>query len=172
MHYQPPVMNNKPVYVPIVIKNRDYLLGYIKGREISKFITDIVSTSLNTYIKIDTNLIDNCLDSTRFNDILDNDKKRSECSEDEIHDLLLNKFKERIEKDLCQETKHADNVDDVLDDYVLILECPSCGLGFYYFKKNDDIPHENFACKECGRVLIHYTDHDDNEYEFDGQKED
>lgn len=164
MIYKAPKINNKVYWIPIVVKNKDYLMGYIIG---SRTVENIIVDSLNNagIMNLDNLDLDLCLDSSRFNDVLENDKRESELSKNEIKEyyekLVLKKFNKF-------ENSHPDNNINLFDDYFLTVECP-CNLGVYSFKTLEDIPDKRFKCIECGRILIDYTGHDDYEYEFDGK---
>ena len=161
MYYTAPIdENGNPYYVPIVVKSRDYLLGYIAGLNTAKdIITDVLDT-IN--INVDLGSMDVVLDSTRFNDILENGKHESDMSESELKEYFLD-----IMQDVSDKLTSTNSENDIFDDVVLKAEC-SCGLGFYYWKNIESIPHESFKCSNCGKVLIHYTEIDDYDYEYEG----
>lgn len=165
MKYTPPTDDNgNPYYVPVVAKNRDFLTGYLKGLMATKDILNDVMTSLN--INIDVGPIDAVLDSTRFNDILENGKRESDMTEDELNDYIMNIVTEVTNKMV---TNNPEN--NIYDDDILTLEC-SCDYGFLSLSDVEKIPHENCVCPYCGKILIHYTGIDDYQYEFDGGKND
>lgn len=164
MKYISPTINNKPYWVPIVVKNRDYLIGYLKG---VLLLEDILSDSLKMLgLKLNLDIIDLFLDSSRFNDIIEDDRRESEMSTDEKKKFLINLINEKIHK---LNNPHVENQIHYGD--ILNVDC-KCGLGFYSWKKEKDIPKKDFKCSVCGRLLIQYTGHDDFEYIFDeGKKE-
>jgi len=155
MKYTPPINENgKPYHVPVVAKNKDVLIGYLSGVISSKdiinelFLMKDIDTSLNP--------IDYVLDSSRFNDILENDKKASDMTQDELTEYMVNLVTgvfDNIESDSTE--------NGILEQSVLTIEC-KCGYGYYSWDKLSDIPDDNFVCSQCGRVLIDYT----NEYDF------
>jgi hypothetical protein len=162
MHYKPPTNDNGvEQWVPIVVKNRDYLVGYISGL---KLIEELVLDSLRENgVDIDLRGIDLCLDSSRFNNILENDKREDNCSEIEFREYYTRIVEQKMDKIM---EYHPDN-DDVFDCF-LEVEC-SCGLGIYTFKDPKDVPNKSFSCQICGRTIIDYTNQNDGEFEYDGE---
>jgi len=161
MFYKAPKINGKPIWVPIVAKNRDFLIGYISGINL---IQELLIESLHEQgIEIDLKGIELCLDSTRFNDILENGKRESECTEQEI----FNYYKELVQRkiNMVKET-HPDN-GTVFSKCFLEVEC-ECGLGVYSFDTPDSIPEKPLICQICGKTIIDYSEHNDSEYSFDG----
>ena len=164
MKYTPPVdVEGEPYYVPIVSKNKDTLVGYINGLNTSKDIVNDVMDAMD--IDIDVCPIDVILDSTRFNDILENNKRESEMTKEEL-DEYIESIIEGVTAKLQCETKEND-----IYKHILRVEC-SCGFGYYSWDNIEDIPDENFICKNCGKILIHYTGAHGHEYEFDGGNND
>lgn len=162
MRYKPPKINKKPQFVPFVVKNKDWLVGYVSGIKMIENL--IVDTLKDNGIEIDLRGIDLCLDSSRFNDIMENGKRESNCSEEEIRKY----YKEIIENKLCSiQDSHPDNTEEIFCGNFLKVEC-TCGLGIYFFKESIDVPDEQFRCQNCGRVIIDYSGHDDEEYDYDG----
>lgn len=147
-------------YVPVVAKNKDYLVGYINGIKAFKTTLSDALTSLN--MDIDLGPYDIVLDSGRFNDVLENGKRESEMSDDEFITYvtsLVNEISAKIDSGEVE--------NNVTYDTVLAVECV-CGLGYYSWDSTDDIPEERFVCSNCGKVVIDYTNKDDSEFEFDG----
>lgn len=160
MKYKSPKVDGKNQWVPIVAKNRDWLVGYISGIQM---IESVISNSLEENgIELDFRGLDICLDSSRFNDIMEDGRKESECTDNEIKKYYENIIEEKI--DMIKEI-HPDN--NISDDFFLSVEC-SCGFGFYNFKKSEDIPKKQFLCGICGKVVIDYTNKDDSYFEYDG----
>jgi len=162
MIYKPPKFGNKFQWVPIVAKNKDWLIGYISGIQLIESL--VINNLKENGIFIDLRGIEFCLDSSRFNDILENDKKESECSEDEIKKYYNEMVEEKM--NIIKE-KHPDNNESIFFDCFLEVEC-SCGLGVFSFKTANEIPEESFKCQICGRTVIDYTHQNDEEFEFDG----
>lgn len=159
MLYTSPTYNGKPYVVPVVCKNKDYLVGYLNGVDFIEYALFDILKSMK--IELDINNIDLFLDSSRFNDIMDDGRREGDLTDEEKKNLFIGVFKNRFDN---LNKKHVENNIDYVD--VLRIEC-QCGLGFYSWKKYEEIPENIFKCMECGRVLIDYTDHDDYEYEFD-----
>ena len=154
--------NGKAYWIPVVIKNKDYLMGYIKGVEC---VEGLLSDSLKSMgVDIDFNVADMFLDSSRFNDVLEDGRRESEISDDERKEFLINLVKEKLDRTA---SGHVEN--DIKYTDPLAVDC-TCGLGFYSWKW-DEIPSETFKCEICNKILIDYTNHNDFEYQFDGGDE-
>ena len=164
MIYKAPKIDNKPQYVPIVVKNKDFLVGYIKA--IDFFQNVVVQPLKNNGIFVELKCLDYCLDSSRFNDILEDDRRESECTKQEVQDYYVNLIKQKT--DMLTE-QHPDNDNKVFDDCFFKVECV-CGLGIYTFGSAEEIPEDQLKCNICGRVIIDYTNHNDNEYTYDEGK--
>jgi len=158
--YNPPVdENGNEYYVPIVAKNKDYLLGYIDGVDTAKDILSDISSYVND-INIDLHDMDIVLDSTRFNDILENGMIESNMTGEELHKYfydIVNTISEKYLNDTSE--------NNILRDDVLHVECV-CPTGYFSWKDYESIPDKTFRCPDCGRVLIHYTDENTYEYSF------
>lgn len=163
MYYKPPTLKGKPYYVPVVVKNKDMLLGFLKGKYLIKQIVNTINATLGFDSIMDYTLIDEYLDSRRFNDIMKNGKKEKEFTNEELFTHYYNEFKTKFEKDKNR------NFSDfkVFEKDVLTIECV-CGLGIYSYNNEKDIPDTDFYCHNCGRKIIHYTGHNDYEYDFEG----
>jgi len=161
MKYNPPLFEGKPQWVPICVKDKTWLCGYISGIQM---IESIIAESLEENgMEIDFRGLDLCLDSSRFNDIMENGKRESECTPSEIKKYYERIIEEKI--DIIKE-QHPDN-GQVLENYFLEVEC-SCGLGVYLFKTSKEVPEKQFRCSICGKVVIDYTDKNDEEFDYDG----
>jgi len=163
MHYTSPLRNSNPYWIPIVCKNKDYLVGYLNGVGLVEFtLSDIFK---HMKIKFRFCMIWYLfLDSSRFNDVLEDGRREHEIDEDEKKKMFIKLFETKMQSMSKDHIENNTNYDDILK-----IEC-TCGLGFYSWKTYDEIPAEQFTCSECGRVLIDYTGNDDYKYEFDGGK--
>lgn len=164
MIYNPPKVDGKEVWVPIVAKNKDWLVGYIRGIHFMQDCTDGLMEELDVDMHFE--MFGVGLDSSRFNDILPNDKRMSKLTKKEAK-----KFFSDIEKHLEAKEEILDNPDDEdveLEDTFLVIDCP-CDMGFYSFRDEKDVPPVDVNCQICGRPLIHYTGIDDLEFEYDGE---
>lgn len=151
--YKSPVdQNGKSYWVPIVIKNKDYLIGILNGMELAMVIHDIYG-DLNP-----------SLGSERFNDVLPDGRRISSMSNKEFKDHVKTLIIEEQEQQLFR-TKHPDHKDDILN-FFFQVGC-TCG-NFFGFRSPEDIPEINMECDWCHRILIHYTHKDDSEYKYDG----
>jgi hypothetical protein len=113
--------------------------------------------------EIDFRGLELCLDSSRFNDIMEDGKRESECTTNEIKNYFKKIIDEKVEMITEQ---HPDN-GNVFDNYFLEVEC-ICGLGIYSFKTPKEVPDKQFKCSICGKVIIDYTDINDEDFEYDG----
>jgi len=161
MHYKSPKFENKEQWVPVVAKNKDWLVGYISGIQM---LESLISNSLEENgMAMDLRGLDLCLDSSRFNDVMEDGKKESDCTINEIRKY----YDQIIDKKLDMIKEHHPENGDVLKDYFFEVEC-SCGLGIFLFKTPKEIPDKPFKCNVCGRTVIDYTNHNDEEYEYEG----
>lgn len=142
-----------PLWVPIVIKNRDQLIGFIDG----------VNMTASIY-NIDRESMFYTLSSERFNDIIQNGTRLRNMSNTEF----FNHAKDVIENGYVRLSakESRDNSGTSLNDFCLTLEC-SCG-NFIGFKDCDKIPNEDMHCDICGRIVIQYTNDEDDFYVYDG----
>ena len=154
--YRAPIdVRGKEYWVPVVVKNKDQLVGMLQGM---KSMIEMLNLSLYGVIPA-------ILSSDRFNDVLPDGRRVHTMPKDELRAYLKNMIEDEFDEDAYLD--HPDN--DIELDYFFQLEC-SCG-NFHGYHTEDDIPDSISYCELCGRVLIHYTGHDDNEYEFDGNQE-
>ena len=151
--------NKKPYFVPVVTKNKDVLIGHLSGVNTSKEIFSDILESLK--IKMDMKSMNAILDSTRFNDILQDGRRESEMTTDELKEYLLGVVGEMTEKIIHEDERHKVKTKNILE-----LEC-SCDIGYYAWENYDDIPEVQFRCSNCGKVLIDYTGVYDHEIEYD-----
>ncbi|MFW6272628.1 MAG: hypothetical protein ACOC2U_02470 [bacterium] len=162
MIYTPPKYEGKSQFVPIVVKNKDWLVGYINGMNVIKSI--VIESLYDNGIDINMRGIDFCLDSSRFNDILQNGKRESECTDIEIREYFKSIIDNKI--DSMEGDEHPDN-QQIFNDCFFETEC-ICGLGIYSFDNPEDIPMDSLKCQICGRTVIDYTNIDDDNFEYDG----
>ena len=162
MYYKPPEQNGTPYYVPIVTKNRDHLIGYLHGINDGK---DLITDALES-VKIDIDLgpIDAILDSSQYNDILENGRRGSEMTKKELDKYIYDLVEEMTDKMVDENTEN--NIDS---ENALVVDC-KCDLGYYAWRTFEDIPDEDFKCTNCGKVLIHYCGN--YGYEFSYQEGD
>ena len=162
MKYKPPEYDHHDQWVPIVVRSKDWLIGYVSGIQM---IESLVINSLEENgFEINLRGIDLCLDSSRFNDVLENGKRESKCSKEEIKNYYNQIIEEKI--DSIKE-EHPDNNAEIFSGCFLEVECV-CGLGIYMFKTPKEVPDEQFKCQICGRVVIDYTGYEDEEFDYDG----
>jgi ribosomal protein S27E len=148
----------KPYFVPIVAKNKDELIGYLKG---FYDFQEMVIKYGSEEIPIDFITLRPLLNSTRFNDVLPNGKMLSVMSEREKDDYAFKEAQKNINR-----LKYDDNDINILNsEFVLDIECPHCDnyIAFRYF---DDIPKKKMKCPECGKILLDYTHVDDDKIDY------
>lgn len=167
MFYEPPELDGKPYYVPVVVKNKGMLIGYLKGKEIVYRVMEVIQKIIGIEGIMDTQMFDEYLDSKRFNNIMKNGHRETDYTTEELVEHYTEHFKQKFEKD--SERTYEDF--KVFEGDVLTIEC-TCGLGFYSFKNEEEIPNEDFHCSICQRKLIHYTDKYDYEFETEVKNED
>jgi len=159
MQYNSPKINGTPYYVPIVAKNKEFLIGYLHGTYDLKDLFSDVLESIR--IDIDLGRVDVLLDSTRFNDVLENGKRESQMTPKELKNYIYD-----IVEDVTNKMDDDNIENNIESENVLEVEC-SCNLGYYAWKTYESIPEESFKCTNCGKVLIDYCGHYSYEYEFD-----
>ena len=159
MKYKAPKnKDGKEYFVPVVTKNKQFLVGYLTAFEYLLYVLDFDGD-------VDLNL-----DSARFNDVIDDGKRISKMSKEEIREILESNAKAlSVDEQNKKQKEHPDNKKGVLKDSFLELNC-HCGM-FYSFKDPAEVPESNFSCGVCERLLIQYTGKDDSAYEFDGDQE-
>lgn len=159
MIYQPPLdEKGKPYWVPVVVKDKAYLVGYLDAFSYLLFVLDFPG-------EIDLNL-----DSSRLNDVLDDGSRLGDLTTQQIENKLVEAANRMVPGDQKKKQKaHPDNKVGVLKPAYLEFDC-ECGM-YYAFHNKHEIPEENFKCGVCSRVLIDYVGHSDDEYDFDGDEE-
>lgn len=140
----------KEYYVPIVVKNKDYLIGFLDA---NKMISPIVEIDYTV------------LDSMRFNDILPDGSRRRYLDEEQIIEILNS----TDEKNNIVEFSPTMGIREPELDVYLEVTC-SCG-NYRKFKSAAEIPSKTVYCELCDRDIIDYTHHDDSEIEYDGPKD-
>jgi len=153
MIYNAPLTrNNTPYWVPIVIKNRDTLVGYLEG---------VIGAVMNYDVPIGS-LIES-LSSERFNDIsrTDSGKRLGKMTNDELYDYFYD-----IISRAHEEISHPEQEEGLLKEYEFGVTC-ACG-NWYGFHSVNDIPEEKIVCQLCDKLVIDYINVDDDYYGFDG----
>lgn len=146
--------------VPLVIKNRDVLIGYIRAH------TDLLSSiSENDLLDLaDENVLEMLtpdLDSSRFNGYIRDGMHVDNLTEEQFNQL-------RYEAEEAEST-HPDDKNNVLDVGFFSVDC-ECG-NFFRFNTPKEIPEDNLKCDLCDRTLIQYIHVDDEDIEIEGKKE-
>ena len=142
--------NNKPYWIPIVVKDKSYLLGFINA---CQFISEMH--------EIETNEMEVALSSDRLNDVLMDGSR--------MQDLTRNQLKNKL-KELYFKThtyKHPENNVNVLEEYYLALSCVNCGM-FVGFHTEHEVPEHDLKCDVCDNTLISYINEDDDYFDFEG----
>lgn len=159
MKYKSPINDQGQEYfVPIVTKSKEHLIGYLSA---FMYLLDVLEFP---------GIIDLNLDSSRFNDVVDDGRRLSTMTKAEIKKMMLSNITQYGSEEMDKKQKsHPDNKQGILRKSLLEFDC-GCG-GFYSFNKIDEIPTTDFSCGICGKLLIQYTGHYDVEYEFDGDED-
>ena len=160
MIYKHPTQDGNGYYVPIVAKNKDYLTGVIiSSQDYTDILLDLIDAT-KTSMSVDG--LTPFLDSTRYNDILMSGRRESDMSSIERKEYFHNMI------DNIYEDIHSHPADDVSfkSTSVLSVDC-QCGFGCYSWDTIKSIPDETFCCVECGKILIHYTNENCEEYKYD-----
>jgi hypothetical protein len=139
------------MWVPIVIKNKDQLIGFIEG----------VNMTASVY-NIDRESMFYTLSSERFNDITRDGKRLRDMSNSEFVQHAKGVIEEGFDRINAMEA--ADGGD--LDDFCLTIQC-SCG-NFIGYKDYEKIPKTNTLCDICEKTVIQYTNDEDDCYVYDG----
>jgi len=139
-------------WIPIAVKNRDTLVGFLEAFKHFCAFYDIPSST-------DVNVI---ISSDRFNDIFPDDTRMRNHTREQLKEKILKMIDAEQER-----SENEENDDYILEDNILNLDCNDCGM-FYPFKTSLEIPEENCDCQICGRRLIHYTNLDAEQVEYDG----
>tara|TARA_R110001606_G_scaffold78194_2_gene180741 strand:- start:2186 stop:2779 length:594 start_codon:yes stop_codon:yes gene_type:complete len=155
--YDPPVnYEGNPYWIPIVMKNKDQLVGFLNSIYI---VTEQVGLDADGFFSV--------LSSERFNDVLRDGRRGS--------DLTDVSFKAYVKALMTKDMKKMDMRDEhegcsplILIDYYLSVSC-TCG-NFYGFKEIADIPSHSMQCDMCSRTVIDYTGKDDDELAYDGEE--
>jgi len=139
-------------YIPVVVKNKDQLVGYISGYrkaiEQSEVFLGIMAKRPVKIVKLDDPVAMG-LDSYRYNDLRSDGRLESD-----IEDLFSY-------SDMFSSLDDKEELDDDIDDVgILTVEC-RCGFGIYTFRSSEEIPNDDFCCVECGKKLILYTSIED-----------
>jgi len=154
-YFNAPVNSDgNPYWIPIVVKNKSYLLGFINSYQ---FISDIYDISVKD--------IEIAISSDRLNDVLMDGTR--------IQTLTRKELKEKLKFLYFTEVKenHPENNTNILNQYYLSVSCVNCGM-FYGFKNEAEVPEKDFTCDVCGNSLIMYVDEYDDYFSFDGNSGD
>jgi hypothetical protein len=146
--------NGKIYWIPIVMKNKDYLVGYIEAYKTLSIIYEIPVSELHHTLS----------SSDRFNDVLQDGTRMRDLSNEE----LKNKLKEMIS--VPNKGGHPENDEELYKDIILTIDCVHCNM-FYSFKKIEEIPDESLNCSTCGKTLILYTNLNEDEIIYEGGRD-
>lgn len=162
MKYVSPLFEGKEQFVPIVAKNVDELVGFLRGSAsfleiMEETLTSIGLPKCDLGVN-DAELMD--LSSSNYNDVLEDGRRESLLSKKERKEYAEGLLETAID---MVDVKMIDNPNT---DNVLNISC-LCNFGFYSWKEYKDLPKDSVVCADCGRTLIHYTDHNHYEYDYD-----
>lgn len=138
-----------PYWVPVVVKNKDWLMAFLYGYHSA---TEMINQTLGmTELGINLNILEFPLNSFRHNNILKNGQDASKLTKFEYEEYI-NKLYNETQTKVDSESESKDN----LPIPFLTIDC-TCGLGFYSFESEEDLPNENLKCSNCGKFVIIYT---------------
>ena len=135
----------KDYYVPVVVKNRDYLIGFL----------DAVS-AISEEMEVDFT----ALDSMRMTDVLPSGKRRRDLNPLEIMEDLASS----LEGTVVESTQTA-----YVEQPYFEVHC-ECG-NYIRFNTPHELPTVTRKCEICNKVMIDYTGHDQDDYDYDGEEE-
>lgn len=140
-------------WVPIVIKNKDTLVGFSEGANLllSMYESDIpysASMALSS-----ERFIDYTVDGTRLVDKTD----------EELEEYITEILTQSIDK---VNSEHVDDNTDITEEYFFHMSC-TCG-NFFGYRVPHDIPETNIDCEICGKRVLEYIHHDDEELVYIG----
>jgi hypothetical protein len=140
------VIYPKEYYVPVVVKNRDYLIGFLDAMAAIAPILDVDYTAL---------------DSMRFTDVLpDGQRRRNLTAQEIINSLDTTDSKNCVTEQVTTKQMEAEEIP------YLEVNC-ACG-NYLKFNHPMELPKVTRKCELCGNVLIDYTGHDQDDYMYDG----
>lgn len=151
-YVHPKTSNGRLQWVPIVVKNKDYLIGSISavqnfGSMVGLMISDWPSL----------------LSSERFTDVVSCDRRFS---------TMTNAERMVFVKEIVTESETRNSQEHLngesLNEYIFSISC-NCG-NFVGFKDTSEIPKDGLVCSVCGRVLIDYTHKNDDSFIYDGKE--
>ena len=141
--YEPPKdTSGNQLWVPLVIKNKDTLLGFLWGINLCSTLYDI-----------DREALFGSLSSSRYNDITKSGKRLRTMTNSEFEKYAESLLQDGFDRCEAMNAKDGDACD--LNDYVLTLTC-SCG-NFVGYNTEESIPDKDTFCDVCGNKIIHYT---------------
>lgn len=139
------------LWVPIVVKNKDQLIGFIEG----------INMTASIY-SIDRESMFYTLSSERFNDVIRDGTR--------LRDMTNSQFIQHAKSIIDEGFDRINALEAVdggdLDDFCLTVQC-SCG-NFIGYKDYAKIPNVNTLCDVCEKTIIQYTNDEDDCYVYDG----
>lgn len=151
--FKAPTKNKEAYWIPVVVKNKDYLLGFLISHKINMLIDECHPFN-----------IFRTLSSDRFNDILPNGERIKNLTDEQLKGRLI----DIIIRNSIHET-HPENDYKIYYDNLLNITC-FCGMP-YNFKDEKDLPEESIKCPECKRFIIYYTGCSDDKFFYTGDRE-
>lgn len=139
-------------FVPLVVKNRDYLVGFLKSLD---------AFSLGSS-KMDFILSES---SAKFNDILPGGSRRRDITIEDQIDIMVGY---RMSQSAIEDVDSLEEK-ELQEDVFLELHC-ECG-NYMSFDSAEKIPTTSLKCDICGKHLIDYTNRNDTDFAYDGNKE-
>lgn len=143
-------------FVPIVCKNRDYLIGFLDCASNISFDGDLENDMVLT------------LSSLRFTDYLPDGSRKRHHDKETITQILTD-YRESMRIHESVDDEMSEDSDSVIPP-LLKLHC-SCG-NYIEFATELDIPKHSHRCDLCSKYLIDYTFRDTYEFVYDGDLDD
>ncbi len=161
MKYIAPLKDGKIQHVPVAIKNKDVLVGYLEN------FTNVLAAMVDLVEEPDEDFLINIaphIDSSRFNGYVDDGVDGNKMSDEEFDDFRRTQVRNIINAS----KEHPENHFDDADDYFFEIDC-TCG-NRACFKTIKEIPEKDFNCDICDRVLIQYLGVYDYEVESENKE--
>jgi hypothetical protein len=134
----------KDYYVPVVVKNRDYLIGFL----------DAVS-AISDEMEVDFT----ALDSMRLTDVLPDGRRRRDLDPIAIMESIVSNTEGTV----------VETTMELQEQPYFEVHC-NCG-NYIKFDSPHELPTVTRKCELCNKVLIDYTGHDQDDYDYDGDEE-
>lgn len=144
-----------PYWIPVVAKNKDWLVGCLYGYH-SCGVQINSAMNLNG-IDLNFQITEFPINSYRYNNILQTGQDSSKISTKELEEYFNNINNQTMMRTAVEHTENQVPIS------FLKADC-TCGLGFYSWENEQEIPDTNFKCSNCGKLVILYTNIDECDF--------